>query len=70
MFHKFSNFVKRIPLVAASEEGAAQTFLFKKERGCKKIMSGVFRVHWNTFEGEHLDEVWLEEISGKRCHRG
>ncbi len=22
-------------------------------------------MHWNTFEGEHLDEVWLEEVPWK-----
>ena len=29
------------------------------------IMSEVFRVHWNTFEGEHLDEIWLGESPWK-----
>jgi len=28
-------------------------------------MSGAFRVHWNTFEGEYLDKVWLKEVSWK-----
>jgi hypothetical protein len=32
---------------------------------CKGMTSGVFRVHWNTFEGEYLDEVWLEEAPWK-----
>ncbi len=33
--------------------------------GCKKIVSEVFLIDGNISEGEHLDEVWLEEVPWK-----
>ena len=33
--------------------------------GCKEILSGVFRVHWNILEGEYKGKDWLGEIPWK-----
>ena len=53
---------KFIPLVAASEEGRAQTNFYNW--GCKEILSGAFVLKTNVPEGEQKGKV-LKEIPWK-----